>query len=158
MSSSTSQNEIYFGAAYDIEVGSITITPNTTYYYNLGPEYGTPGGFAYGGSSYWTLGVSSEIPVAYDGAVALAPYTQFGLNFGFNFNNYGTQRFNGGNNWQTGVAMPIQFTSWFSVSPYVAYSYQWQQLTSFGDTPAGFPPLSTAVNTWWAGISANFSF
>jgi hypothetical protein len=157
MSSSTSQNEIYFGAAYDIEVGSITITPNTTYYYNLGPEWGQPGGFAYGGSSYWTFGISSEIPVAYDGAVSLAPYTQFGYNFGFNSRYSGGTypRFIGGNNWQTGVAMPIQLTSWLSVSPYLAYSYQWQNLPTFADP--GNPP-QTAVNTWWCGISANVSF
>ncbi len=154
---SSSQNEIYFGAAYDIEVGSITITPNTTYYYNLGPEWGTAGGFAYGGSSYWNFGLSSEIPVAYDGAVALAPYTQFAYNFGFNprYSGGALPRFIGGNNWQTGVALPIQFTSWFSVSPYIAYSYQWQNLPTFADP--GNPP-QTAVNTWWCGISANFSF
>jgi len=153
----TSQNEIYFGAAYDIEVGSITITPNATYYYNLGPEWGQGGGFAYGGSSFLNLGVSSEIPIAYDGAVALAPYTQFGYNFGFNsrYSDATYPRFIGGNNWQTGVALPIQFTSWFSVSPYIAYSYQWQNLPTFADP--GNPP-QTAVNTWWCGISANFSF
>jgi hypothetical protein len=149
----THQNEIYFGAAYDIEIGSVTITPNTTYYYNVGPEFGMTGGFAPGGSSYWVLGLDASVPVAYDGAVSLEPYTQFGVNFGFNFNNFGNNRFNGGNNWQTGVALPIQFTSWFGISPYVAYSYQWQQLPSFGANQG-----ATAINTWWAGVSANFSF
>jgi hypothetical protein len=148
-----SQNEIYFGAAYDIEIGSVTITPNTTYYYNVGPELGTRGGAINGGSSYWILGLDASIPVAYDGAVSLEPYTQFGVNFGFNNNNFGNTRFNGGNNWQTGIALPIQFTSWFGISPYVAYSYQWQQLPSFGADQA-----ATAINTWWAGVSANFSF
>ncbi len=149
----TNQNEIYFGAAYDIEIGSIVLTPNTTYYYNLGPEFGMAGGYAPGGSSYWNFGLSASAPVAFDGAVALEPYTQFGLNFGYNFNNFGNTRFNGGNNWQTGVALPIQFTSWFGISPYIAYSYQWQQLPSFGAGQA-----ATAINTWWAGISANLSF
>jgi hypothetical protein len=159
MSSSTSQNEIYFGAAYDIEVGSITITPNATYYYNLGPEWGQPGGFAYGGSSYLNLGVSSEIPIAYDGAVALAPYTQFGYNFGFNQRYSGGTypRFIAGNSWQTGVALPIQFTSWLSVSPYIAYSYQWQNLPTYV-TSGWNNNLETAVNTFWGGISANVSF
>jgi hypothetical protein len=153
-----SQNEIYFGAAYDIEIGGITITPNTTYYYNVGPELGTYGGFANGGSSYWILGLSSEIPLAYDGAVSLAPYTQFGINFGLNNRVVGTPRFNGGNNWQTGIAMPIQLTSWFSVSPYIAYSYQWQNLYA-GLGSGGIGGLNkTAVNTFWGGISANFSF
>ncbi len=149
----TSQNEIYFGAAYDIEVGSVTLTPNTTYYYNLGPEWGQAGGFANGGSSYWNFGLSANVPVAYDGAVALAPYSQFGLNFGFNNRAATGNGFIGGNNWQTGVALPIQFASWFSVSPYVAYSYQWANLQSFGTAQA-----TTDVNTWWCGISANFSF
>jgi hypothetical protein len=156
----TNQNEIFFGAAYNIEIGSVTITPNTTFYYNIGPEYGKTTGFANGGSSSWILGLNAEIPVAYDGAVSLAPYTQFGLNFGFN-NSVSdasvdpilVRRFNGGNNWQTGVALPIQFTSWFGVSPYVAYSYQWQNIQSFGDGQS-----VTDVNTWWCGISANFSF
>jgi hypothetical protein len=151
------QNEIYFGLAYDIEVGSVTITPNTTYFYNVGPEWGTTGGLANGGSSYWILGLDMSIPVAYDGAVSLEPYTQLGVNFGFNtrYSDGAYNRFNGGNNWQTGVALPIQFTSWLSISPYLAYSYQWQDLPTFAD-PGN--PLQTAVNTWWCGISANVSF
>lgn len=150
----SSQNEIYFGAAYDIALGNITITPNTTYYYNVGPEAGAPGGIVNGGSSYWILGLDISVPVAYDGAVALEPYTQFGINFGFNNNNFGNTRFNGGNNWQTGLALPIQFTSWFSISPYIAYSYQWQQLVAGAGTGTG----ATAINTWWGGISANISY
>jgi hypothetical protein len=50
--------------------------------------------------------------------------------------------------------MPIQFTSWFGVSPYIAYSYQWQNMGSGLGTGTG----RTAVNTFWGGISANFSF
>ena len=152
-----SQNEIYFGAAYDIEVGSVTITPNTTYYYNVGPELGTKGGIINGGSSYWILGIDANIPVAYDGAVSLEPYTQLGINFGFNntvWSDGTSNRFNGSNNWQTGIALPVQFTSWFSVSPYLAYSYQMRNLPAGGGSGTGL----TAINTWWAGISANFSY
>jgi hypothetical protein len=149
-----SQNEIYFGAAYNIEIGSVTITPNTTYYYNVGPELGTRGGIVNGGSSYWILGLDASVPVAYDGAVSLEPYTQFGINFGFNNNNFGNTRFNGGNNWQAGIALPIQLTSWFGISPYIAYSYQWQQLVAGPGTGTG----ATAINTWWGGISANISY
>ena len=151
---SQAQNEIFFGAAYNIEIGSITITPNTAYYYNVGPEAGTPGGVVAGGASWWQMGVSAEIPVAYDGAVSLAPYTQFGLNFRVNGRAVGNSPFTGGNNWQTGVALPIQFSSWFSVSPYIAYSYQWQNLPAGIGTGTGM----TAVNTFWGGISANFSY
>ncbi|MBU3664559.1 MAG: hypothetical protein FGM15_01595 [Chthoniobacterales bacterium] len=149
----TSQNEIYFGAAYEIELGKVTITPNSTFYYNLGPEWGKAGGLINGGSSYWSFGLSSSIPLAYDGAVSLAPYTQFNLNFRFNQRANPLTPFSGGNNWQSGIALPIQFTSWFSVSPYVAYSWTWQNLASpFG----GVQP--TSANTWWGGISANFSY
>jgi len=161
----TAQNEIYFGLAYDIELGSITITPNTTYYYNVGPEFGSPGGAVNGGSSWWQIGIDASIPIAYDGAVALEPYTLLGINFGLNDTVWsdGTgwaNRFNGANNWQTGVALPIQFTSWLSVSPYVAYSYQMRNLPSYGytDLDAGNAALMTAINTWWCGISANISF
>jgi len=155
-----SQNEIFFGAAYNIEIGSITITPNTQYYYNVGPELGSPGGIVNGGSSYWQMGVSASVPVAYDGAVSLAPYSQFALNFGFNNKDLGTTRTIGGNNWQSGVALPIQFTSWFSVSPYIAYSYQWQNFLAGSGTGGNSVdnPMATAVNTFWGGISANFSF
>ena len=149
----TSQNEIFFGAAYNIEIGNITITPNTAYYYNLGPQLGSTGGTVPGGSSWWQMGVSAEVPVAYDGAVSLAPYTQFGLSFNVNPRTDGTWA-RGGNNWQTGIALPIQFTSWFSVSPYIAYSYQWQGLVA----GPGTGTFATAVNTFWGGISANFSY
>jgi hypothetical protein len=153
---SEAQNEIYFGLAYDIEIGSVTITPNTTYYYNLGPELNSPGGVVNGGASWWQFGLDVSIPIAYDGAVSLEPYTVFGLNFGFNDRAVGKERFRGGNNWETGVALPIQFTSWFSVAPYIAYSYQWQNLGAGAGT--GTDPALTAINTWWAGVSANFSF
>ena len=148
------QNEIWFALAYGIELGSITLTPNTSYYYNIGPQIGQATGVVPGGSSWWQVGLNAEIPVAYDGAVSLAPYTQLGFNFGVNSRFPNPNFFNGGNNWQTGVALPIQFTSWFSVSPYIAYSYQWQNLTSGLGTGTG----RTAVNTWWVGISANFSY
>lgn len=151
---SQAQNEIYLGASYDIEIGSVTITPNTTWYYNLGPQVGQPGGVVNGGASYWTMGLDVSVPVALDGAIAIEPYTVFGLNFGFNDRAVGTARFNGGNNWETGVAVPIQFTSWFNISPYIAYSYQWQNLGAGAGSGTGL----TAVNTWWAGISANFSY
>ena len=158
-----SQNEILFGAAYNIEIGSVTITPNTTYYYNVGPELGSPGGIINGGSSYWTWGVSANVPVAYDGAVSLAPALVYGINFGYNnrldtpateTTDAVTTRFNGGNNLQATLGLPVQFTSWFAVTPYIAYSYQWQSLGAGAGTGTGY----TAVNTWWGGISANFSF
>jgi hypothetical protein len=150
----SSQNEIYFGASYNIEIGNITLTPNTTYYYNVGPEIGKPGGIVNGGSSYWSMGLNASMPVGFDGAVSLAPYTQFNVNFGFNNKDGGATRYNGGNNWQTGVALPIAFTSWLTVSPYVAYSYQWNSFIAGAGTGTGL----TAVNTFWGGISATVTF
>jgi len=155
----TAQNEIYFGLSYDFEVGSVTITPNTTYYYNLGPQLGSPGGSVNGGSSWWQFGVTANVPVAYDGAVALEPAFMYGINFGLNDRaddpaNEITSRFNGGNNLQMMLGLPVQFTSWFNITPYIAYSYQWQTLGAGDGTGTG----RTAVNTWWAGISANFSY
>jgi hypothetical protein len=159
----TAQNEIYFGLAYDFQVGSVTITPNTTYYYNLGPQVGTPGGDANGGSSWWQMGVTANVPVAFDGAVALEPALLYGINFGLNSRsddpaNEVSTRFNGGNNLELILGMPVQFTSWFNITPYLAYSYQWQNLGTLGGVDSGTGTGRTAVNTWWAGVSANFSF
>jgi len=150
----TSQNEIFFGASYAIEIGKFTLTPNTTYYYNVGPELGKTGGIVNGGSSYWSLGLNGSLPIGFDGAVSLAPYTQFNINFGFNNKDGGATRYNGGNNWQTGVALPVAFTSWLTVSPYIAYSYQWNSFIAGAGTGTGL----TAVNTFWGGISATVTF
>ncbi len=150
----SSQNEIYFGASYNIEIGSVTLTPNTAFYYNVGPEIGKPGGIVNGGSSYWNLGLNATIPVAFDGAVSLAPYSMFGINFGFNNKDGGLTRYNGGNNWQSGIALPVAFTSWLTVSPYIAYSYQWNNFIA----GAGSGTRLTDENTWWAGVSATVAF
>ena len=152
----TSQNEIYVKAAYEFAVGAATVTPSAVYFYELGPKYGEMHGIANGGSSYLVLRVDSSVPV-YKEVVALEPYTAFGINFGFNnqWKDGNTQQrpFTGGNNWELGVAVPVALTSWFTVSPYVAYSYQWQNLPTFNE----FSPF-TAKNTWWAGVKASFSF
>ncbi len=150
----SSQNEIYFGASYNIEIGSVTLTPNTAFYYNVGPEIGKPGGIVNGGSSYWNLGLNATIPVAFDGAVSLAPYSMFGINFGFNNKDGGATRYNGGNNWQSGIALPVAFTSWLTVSPYIAYSYQWNNFIAGAGSGTGL----TDENTWWAGVSATVAF
>lgn len=152
----TSQNEIYLKAAYEFALGDATITPSATYYYELGPNWGELHGISNSGSSYLVLRLDSSIPV-YKEIVAFEPYTAFGINFGFNNQwtdgNTGQNRFTGGNNWELGVAIPVAFTSWLSVTPYVAYSYQWQDLPTYN----AYSPF-TAENTWWAGVRADFSF
>lgn len=138
-----SQNELYWKLAYGAELGSVTITPSATYFLNVGPHSGS-GGWTTPGASYLLFRIDSSIPV-YKEIVSLAPWTAFGVNFGFNANNNG-ELFDGGNNWELGLAMPVQITDWFKISGYVAYSYQWADL------------VGTDENTWWAGVSANFTF
>ena len=152
----SSQNEIYIKAAYDIELGNATLTPGIIYYYQLGPSWGELHGITNAGSSYLVLRLDGSIPV-WKEILALEPYTSFGINFGFNNqwidNDTDQNRFLGGNNWEMGVAVPVALTSWFSVSPYVAYSYQWQNLPGYNEAV----PF-TAANTWWAGVKATVSF
>ena len=137
-----SQNELYWKLAYGAEFGDVTITPSATYYLNVGPHLGD-GGWTDPGASYLLLRLDGSVPI--NDVISLAPWTAFGVNFGFNANNNG-QLFDGGNNWELGLAIPLQITDWFKISPYVAYSYQWEDL------------VGTDANTWWAGVSANFSF
>jgi len=131
----TNQNELYWALAYNIEVGSITFTPNATYFLNVGEL--VPG------TSYLLLQLDSSIPVT--DWLAIEPWTAFGVNFDLNSRENGSA-FRGGNNWELGISVPIQITDWFGIAGYVAYSYQWQDLAG------------TDENTWWAGASANFSF
>jgi len=138
-----SQNELYWKLAYGAEIGSVSITPSATYFLNVGPNVGD-GGWTQPGASYLLLRVDSSIPLIGE-TVSLAPWTAFGLNFDFNSRNNGSF-FNGGNNWELGLSVPVQITDWFSISGYVAYSYQWEDL------------VGTDENTWWAGASASFSF
>ena len=138
-----SQNELYWKLAYTAELGSVTITPSATYFLNVGPDVNS-GGWTQPCASYLLLRVDSTIPL-YKDIISLAPWTAFGVNFDFNSRNDGSF-YQGGNNWELGLAVPIQITDWFSVSGYVAYSHQWEDL------------IATDENTWWAGASATFSF
>ncbi|MFZ9931800.1 MAG: hypothetical protein ACO3G9_01190 [Chthoniobacterales bacterium] len=136
------QNELYWALAYNLEVGPFTITPNATYFLNVGPDI-TNGGWTKPGASYLLLQIDASASIT--DWLAVEPWVAYGLNFGFNSRNNGSF-WNGGNNFELGLALPIQITSWFGVSPYVAYSYQWEDI------------IGTDENTWWAGVSANFSF
>jgi hypothetical protein len=136
------QNELYWALAYNLEVGPFTITPNATYFLNIGPDINN-GGWTKPGASYLLLQIDASASIT--DWLAVEPWVAYGLNFGFNSRNNGSF-WNGGNNFELGLALPIQITSWFGVSPYVAYSYQWEDI------------IGTDENTWWAGVSANFSF
>jgi len=137
------QNELYWALAYNAEIGAISITPSVTYYLNVGPTSQQRDGWTKPGASYLIFQLDTEIPVT--DFLSFEPFTAFGVNFDFNERDNGDY-FKGGNNWELGLAMPVALTSWFTVSPYVAYSYQWQDL------------VGTDTNTWWAGVSASFSF
>ncbi len=137
------QNELYWALAYNGEIGNFTFTPSATYYLNVGPSI-DDGGWTQPGASYLLLRLDGSMPI-YKDVVSLAPWTAFGINFDFNSRNDGSF-FQGGNNYEVGLALPIQITENFSVSGYVAYSYQWMDL------------IGTDENTFWAGASAGFSF
>jgi len=146
----TTQNELYVGGAYDIEVGSITITPNVTYFFNVGPNSNQTMGWTAKNASYLLFQIDASVPV-YEDVLALEPWAAFGLNFGLNTSGRTGNVYAGGNNYEMGVALPFQVTDWFSIAPYGAVSYQWQQMPGyFGGT--------TAPVTWWWGASANVSF
>lgn len=138
-----SQNELYWKLAYTQEIGSISITPSATYFLNVGPDINN-GGWTAPAASYLLFRLDSSIPL-YKEVVSLAPWTAFGVNFEFNANNE-AEVFNGGNNFELGLAMPVNVTSWLTVSAYVAYSYQWMDL------------VGTEENTWWAGVNAGLTF
>lgn len=136
------QNELYWALAYNLEFGSVSVTPSATYFLNVGPDINN-GGWTKPGASYLLLQLDASAPIT--DWLAVEPWVAYGINFGFNSRNNGTY-WNGGNNFELGLALPIQLTSWFGLSPYIAYSYQWQDM------------VGTDENTWWAGVSANFSF
>jgi len=153
-------NELNASAAYNIDLGFMTLTPSTTYYFNLGPDSDAfnagngANGVAVCGSSYLDLRLSGVIPVIGD-TVSINPWTAFGLNFGSNYegvdaNGVG-QPFYGANNLEFGVAAPWKINEVITLSAYAAYSIAFNDLTgSLGNT--------TAPNTIWGGGKVTFSF
>jgi hypothetical protein len=110
---------------------------------NVGPDINN-GGWTAPAASYLLFRVDGSVPV-YKDIVSLDPWTAFGINFEFNADNNGNL-FNGGNNFELGLAMPVNVTSWLTISAYVAYSYQWEDI------------VGTDANTFWTGVNAGLSF
>jgi len=139
-------HELNTGVAYKLTFGSITLTPAINYFFNVGPNIGN-GGYVEQCASYLEARIDGSVPV-YKDVIALAPYVSFGTSFRYNFTTHDDppSPFTGTNNIQAGVALPIAVSKNISVSPYVAYSYQWYGLV--GTTPS----------TWWGGGSVTFSF
>ena len=146
-------NELNASVAYNIDLGFMTLTPSTTYYFNVGPDSDTADvgavGSAVTGSSYLDLRLSGAIPVT--DAVSINPYTAFGLNFGANLEGPNAQTFNGSNNLELGVAVPWQINEVITLSGYVAYSRAFNDL-------AGVAAQVTDPNTVWGGAKVTFSF
>ena len=139
-------HELSAGVAYKLELGPVTVTPGLNYYFNVGPNFGN-GGYVEQCASYLEARIDASVPL-YKDVVSLAPYVSFGTSFRYNFTTHDepASPFTGANNIQTGVALPIAVSKNISVSPYVAYSYQWYGLV--GTTPS----------TFWGGGSVTFSF
>jgi len=145
-------NELNASAAYNLDLGFMTLTPSTTYYFNLGPDSDVnddPTGAAVCGSSYLDLRLSGAIPVIGD-SLSINPWTAFGLNFGSNFEGPNNQAFWGANNLEFGAALPWKINDFITLSPYVAYSIAFNDLKGQLDT--------TAPNTFWGGGKVTFSF
>ena len=157
-------NELNASVAYNIDLGFMTLTPSTTYYFNLGPDSDALPEGATGstvtGSSYLDLRLSGAIPVIAD-AVSINPWAAFGLNFGSNLEGgeYDAaeqeytvgEPFYGANNLEFGVAVPWKINDVITLSGYAAYSIAFNDLRGAGTQP-------TDPNTLWGGAKVTFSF
>jgi len=139
-------HELNAMAAYDVQLGSVVLSPSISYAINLGPAPGNRG-YVEQASSYLELRVDGSAPVWRD-VVSVAPWAALGINFRYNTT---TDRgepspFVGADHVEAGVAVPFALGGPVTIAPYVAASFQW----------SGFP--GTRAATPWAGIAASFSF
>lgn len=142
-------NELNVKAAYNFDLGFMTVTPSIAYYFNIGPDVGDGNGIAKSASSYLLLRVDSSIPL-YKDIVALAPYVAYGTNFQYNpkLTSSGTMDFfNGANNIELGLGLPVKVNSVISLYGYVAYSYAFSNLWG-----------TTSPSTVWGGAKVTFAF
>lgn len=138
-------NELNASAAYNVDLGFMSLTPSLTYFFNLGPDNDTGSGLVDANSSYLLLRLGGSIPVIKD-VVSIDPWSAFGLNFGYNVNGSGNA-FNGANNLEFGVAVPWKINKFITVSAYAAYSYAFENLWG-----------TTQPNTFWGGGKVAFAF
>jgi hypothetical protein len=138
-------HELNTGVAYALHFGSVTVTPGLNYFFNVGPNIGN-GGYVEQCASYLEARVDASAPIT--SFLSVAPYVSFGTSFRYNYSTSDNppSPLTGANNIQTGIALPIAVTKNISVSPYVAYSYQWYGL------------VNTTPSTFWGGGSVTFSF
>jgi hypothetical protein len=136
-------NELSVGAAYEWKLGGITLTPALAYTFELGPNLGHRG-YVEQCSSYLEARIDAEIPLWRD-LVSLAPWTALGTNFRYNVTESG-EPFVGADHVEGGLSLPITLREGITLTPYVATSCQWRDLT-------GTRPV-----TWWGGGSVSIAF
>ena len=141
-------NELNASAAYNIDLGFMSLTPAVTYFFNLGPDSDTGYGSVPVASSYLDLRVTGSIPVIGE-VVSVDPWVAFGLNFDYNTepSNDGLTPFSGANNLEFGVSVPWQVNDVITLSGYVAYSVAFEDLWG-----------TTQPNTFWGGGKVAFAF
>lgn len=142
-------NELNVKAAYNFNLGFMTVTPSIAYYFNIGPDLGNGNGIAKSAASYLLLRVDSNIPL-YKDIIALAPYVAYGTNFQYNpkLTSSGTMDFfNGANNIELGLGLPIKVNNVISLYGYAAYSYAFSNLWG-----------TTNPSTLWGGAKVTFAF
>ena len=142
-SSPVYSHELSVTAAYEFDLGFMTLTPSLFYAFNVGPGLDN-GGFTPEASSWLAASVTGNIPV-YKKIIAIAPWITFGTNFRYNSNDDG-HFFTGANNLELGIGIPVQINDVISLYAYGAYSNQWYNL------------LGTEPSTFWGGASVTFSF
>ena len=141
-------HELSAVAAYELELGSFTLTPSLGYFVNIGPDSADGQGSAKAGSGYLLLRLDGHLPV-YREIVAIEPWGAFGMNFQYNTRTASDGEdvpFSGANNLEWGISIPVKITRSLTLSGYAAYSHAFTSLTD------------TAPDTFWGGASITFSF
>ena len=141
-------HELSAVAAYEVGLGSFTLTPSLGYFFNIGPDSANGQGSAKAGSGFLLLRLDGHLPV-YRDIVAIEPWGGFGVSFQYNTRTASDGEevpFNGANNLEWGLSIPIKISRAVTLSGYAAYSHAF---TSLSDT---------APDTFWGGASITFSF
>lgn len=142
-------NELQAKIGYNIALGSVTLTPSVSYFFNLGPSAPSSRfGQEPTTASFLALRLDAVIPV-YKDLVSLTPWIAYGQNFRYNARTQSdgsSAFFDGANNIELGVAIPVKVNRFITVSGYGAYSYNFDDL------------VGTSPSTFWGGAKITFAF
>ncbi|MFZ4779682.1 MAG: hypothetical protein ACOYM3_30345 [Terrimicrobiaceae bacterium] len=141
-------HELSAVAAYELELGPLTLIPSLGYFFNIGPDSAEGRGSAKAASSFLLLRLDGHLPVFGD-IVAIEPWGALGVNFQYNTESGPEGEpvpFDGANNLECGISLPINISSSLTFSGYVAYSHAFAPLTE------------TASETFWGGVSLLLTF